>query len=66
MESNQPGNTQLPDFHQLDDRMIAEMPATPRLVLKTNLDPKDSTVNNPYYHSKETKNAKEFRHYFEE
>lgn len=56
----------MPDFDQLNDRIIAESPAGPHLVIKTNLDPKNSTENNPYYHNEETKNPKQFRDYFEE
>jgi hypothetical protein len=36
------------------------------LIIKTNLDPEDSTENNPYYQGKETNNPKAFRDYFEE
>ena len=66
MEPRQPGNKKLPDFDQLNDRMIAESRLQPMLVIKTNLDPKDSTENNPYYHGRETKNPKAFKEYFEE
>lgn len=66
MEPKQPGSKKLPDFDQLNDRIINESPSTPFLVIKTNLDPKDSTENNPYYYDKETKNPKEFKQYFEE
>lgn len=66
MEPNQPGNKKLPDFDKLTDRMIAEQPSTPTLVIKTNLDDKDVTENNPYYHNEEVENPKEFKDYFEE
>jgi hypothetical protein len=66
MEPRQPGNKKLPDFAQLNDRMIVDRPPELMLVVKSNLDPKDSTENNPYYHDKETKDPKEFREYFEE
>jgi hypothetical protein len=66
MEPRLPGNKKMPDFDQLNDRMIAETPSTPFLVIKTNLDAKESTENNPYYHDKETKDPKEFQEYFEE
>jgi hypothetical protein len=36
------------------------------LVIKTNLDPEDSTVDNPYYKNKDLTDTKEFRDYFEE
>jgi hypothetical protein len=66
MEPKQPGNNKMPDFDQLNDRIIADRPSEITLVIKSNLDPKDSTENNPYYHDKETKDPKEFRAYFEE
>ncbi|MEH7107020.1 MULTISPECIES: hypothetical protein [Bacillaceae] len=66
MEPKQPGNKSLPDFDQLNDRLIAESSSQPKLVIRTNLDPKDVTENNPYYHSDEVKNPKEFKDYFEE
>jgi hypothetical protein len=66
MEPKQPGNENMPDFDSLNDRMIAETNGSPMLVIKTNLDPKDSTENNPYYHDKETKDPKKFQDYFED
>ena len=66
MEPYQLGNKQLPDFNHLNDRIYAEQPSEPMLVIKTNLDPKDTLENNPYYHDKETKKPKEFKNYFEE
>jgi hypothetical protein len=66
MEPTQPGSNQIPDFDHMSDRVIAEKPSSPMLVIKTNLDPKNSTENNPYYHDKNTKNPKIFRDYFEE
>lgn len=66
MDPQQPGNKKMPDFEQLNDRMINEGPSTPFLAIKTNLDPKDSTESNPYYKDKEPKDPKEFRAYFEE
>lgn len=66
MEPRQPGNNKMPDFDQLNDRIIAENSSGPHLVIKTNLDPKDSTENNPYYQSEAAKNPKQFRDYFEE
>lgn len=66
MEPKQPGNKKIPDFDQLNDRVIVNSPSTPFLVIKTNLDAKDATENNPYYHDKETKDSREFRDYFEE
>ena len=66
MEPRQPGNKKMPDFDQLNDRMIAESPSEPMIVIKTNLDPKDSTENNPYYQNDEVQNPKAFKEYFEE
>jgi hypothetical protein len=56
---------QMPDFDSLDDRFIAEQPSGPTLVIKTNLDPKDSTVDNPYFTNKSQADTKEFREFFE-
>ncbi|WP_153126635.1 hypothetical protein [Peribacillus tepidiphilus] len=65
-EPRQPGNKDLPDFKELNDRLIAERSTSgPTLVIKTNLDPKDSTVENPYYQNEENTDKKEFRDYFE-
>lgn len=64
-EPNQLGNKQLPDFNELNDRMIVEKTSTPIFVMKTNLDPKDSTVENPYYHGEQTKDPQALRDFFE-
>lgn len=66
MEPRKPGSEHLPDFDQLNDRVIAEHTAAPMLVIKTNLDPKDSTEDNPYYKNKEQTVTEEFREYFED
>jgi hypothetical protein len=66
MEPRKPGNKNMPDFDQLNDRIIAESSSSPMLVIKTNLDPKDVTENNPYYQDTEVKNAKRIKEYFEE
>jgi hypothetical protein len=66
MEPRQPGNKNMPDFDQLNDRIIADSSSSPMLVIKTNLDPKDVTENNPYYQDTEVKNAKRIKEYFEE
>jgi hypothetical protein len=55
----------MPDFDSLDDRVIAEQPSEPMLVIKTNLDPKDSTVDNPYLANKSQADTKVFREFFE-
>ncbi|WP_088013536.1 hypothetical protein [Gottfriedia acidiceleris] len=66
-EPLQPGNKKLPDFNELNDRIIAEHGTTgPTLVIKTNLDPKDSTVDNPYYRNETHTPKKPFKNYFEE
>jgi hypothetical protein len=66
MEPRQPGNKNMPDFDQLNDRIIAESSPTPMLVIKTNLDPKYATENNPYYQDTDVKNVKKIKEYFEE
>ncbi|WP_057767963.1 hypothetical protein [Cytobacillus praedii] len=66
-EPRQPGNQSLPDFNELNDRIIAERRISgPRLEIKTNLDPKDSTIDNPYLQNKNNTDLKSFRAYFEE
>lgn len=66
MEPKQPGNKNLPDFDQLNDRIIAESPSSPMFVIKTNLDPQDAEENNPYYQEAEVKNPKKLKNFFEE
>ena len=66
MEPRKPGNKNMPDFDQLNDRIIADSSSSPMLVIKTNLDTKDVTENNPYYQDTEVKNAKRIKEYFEE
>ncbi|NRD78921.1 hypothetical protein HPT25_16275 [Bacillus sp. BRMEA1] len=66
MEANKPGNKKLPDFDQLTDRVILDSPSEPMLVIKTNLDPKDATENNPYIHHQNEKNEKELKDFFNE
>jgi hypothetical protein len=56
---------QMPDFDSLDDRVIAKQPSEPMLVIKTNLDPEDSTVDNPYFTNKSQIDTKKFRKFFE-
>ena len=62
MEKKNPGNNEMPDFKELNDRIIEESPSTPMLVIKTNLDPKSVGEDNPYY---QEKNSKEFEDFFE-
>jgi hypothetical protein len=58
------GSNGLPDFNQLNDRIIAEPSDTPSLVIKTNLDPKSPTENNPYIVDQNIKDEKKFNQYF--
>jgi hypothetical protein len=44
MEPRQPGNNKLPDFDQLNDRIIVEQPSEPHLIIKTNLDPQEPKI----------------------
>ena len=66
MEPQQPGNKKIADFAQLNDRIVLESTPTPMIVIKTNLDPKDVTENNPYYQDDDVKNLKAVKNYFEE
>ncbi len=51
-----------PDFDKLNDRIIAQHTTSPTLVIKTNLDPKDATEENPYVkdHQNTTSDIKDF------
>jgi hypothetical protein len=60
MEPRQPGKKDMPDFNELNDRMIAQGTTGPTLVIKTSLDPKDATEDNPYYQNKDREAFKEF------
>jgi hypothetical protein len=66
LEPRQPGNKKMADFDQLNDRIILESTPTPMIVIKTNLDPKNVTENNPYYQDEDVKNSKAVKNYFEE
>jgi hypothetical protein len=66
MEPRQLSNKKMPDFDQLKYRIIAESSPTPMLVIKTNLDPKETAENNPYYQNAAVKNPKAMKEYFEE
>lgn len=66
MEPKQPGSKHMPDFDRLNDRIIADSSPSPMLVIKTNLDPKDVSENNPYYQDTEVKNPKAIKEFFEE
>ncbi|MFT4417228.1 hypothetical protein ACLM5H_25680 [Fredinandcohnia humi] len=64
MEKQQPGNKKLPDFKELNDRIIADASDEPFLVIKTNLDPKSAVEENPYY-KKSGSDEESFTSYFE-
>lgn len=66
MEPKLTGNKQMPDFNKLTDRIIAEKSPEPTIVIKTNLDPKDPTENNPYFRQNQIKNPEEFKEFFDE
>jgi len=66
MEPQQPGSKQMPDFKELNDRVIADSTAGPTLVIKTNLDPKDATEDNPYYKNKAQTEKEAFIDFFKE
>lgn len=51
---------QLPDFDDLNDRLIAEPSPSPSLVIKTNLDKKDVASGNPYAKGKESPEFEKF------
>ncbi|WP_425383152.1 hypothetical protein [Rossellomorea oryzaecorticis] len=59
------GKKELPDFKQLDDRIIAEPPQGPFFEMKTNLDTPESS-DNPYISSEtsddEVEKIKRFFH----
>lgn len=65
MKPKSSGNENLPDFKELSDRVLADRPSEPILVIKTNLDPSDSTEENPYLQEK-PKDTESFRAFFEE
>lgn len=65
MEQNQQGSSKMPDFKELTDRMIANASTSPKLVIKTNLDPKTVADENPYYRQ-QVNDEEEFTEYFEE
>lgn len=45
---NDKSGNDLPDFKQLDDRLIAQPPASPILAIRTNLDREPNDIDNPY------------------
>ncbi|MGN7299601.1 hypothetical protein [Ferdinandcohnia sp. SAFN-114] len=60
------GNQKLPDFKELNDRIIADASDEPMLVIKTNLDPKNATEENLYFKESQSDNREEFTSFFEE
>lgn len=52
-------NNQIPDFDQLTDRIIAGASPSPSIGIKTNLDSKDISEENPYYNPKAASEEKE-------
>ncbi|RXI98592.1 hypothetical protein DS745_19950 [Anaerobacillus alkaliphilus] len=66
MEKTNPGNDNMPDFEKLSDRVIVEPTDSPFLVMKTNLDPKDVTEDNPYFQIESKKETKKFKEYFDQ
>lgn len=66
-EPQQPGNKNLPDFKELDDRVIAERNTSePILVIKTNLDPKDPSEENPYFKNANDTNSESLKDFFDD
>ncbi|PEF38323.1 hypothetical protein CON84_12135 [Bacillus sp. AFS094228] len=63
LEPNKPGNKNVPDFKELNDRIIREASQSPRLVIKTNLDAKNVNDENPYT---DRINSEGFSDFFEE
>ncbi|WP_226666814.1 hypothetical protein [Metabacillus litoralis] len=49
-------NEKMPDFKQLDDRIIAEPSTSPSLVIKTNLDTENVSEENPYINNNNSSN----------
>ncbi|MDG4656982.1 hypothetical protein P6P90_08870 [Ectobacillus antri] len=50
----------MPDFKELEDRMIAQHSSEPTLIIKTNADSKNVTEQNPYYKGKDTDKFRSF------
>ncbi|KAA0550445.1 hypothetical protein FZW96_02425 [Bacillus sp. BGMRC 2118] len=44
-------NKNMPDFDSLSDRVVAEHTDKPIFAMKTNLDPKTPSEDNPYYNN---------------
>ncbi|MCA1030464.1 hypothetical protein LCL95_05350 [Bacillus timonensis] len=56
----------IPNFDQLNDRIIAKASDEPRLVIKTNMDPQDSNEENPYTNdAKNSTPSQKFQDFFD-
>ncbi|HZG71357.1 MAG TPA: hypothetical protein VEY51_07435 [Chondromyces sp.] len=64
MKANRAGNQEMPDFKEMSDRVTGGQPSEPMLVIKTNLDPKDITEENPYA-SNDSKTDEKFKKFFD-
>ncbi|WP_066174749.1 hypothetical protein [Bacillus marinisedimentorum] len=66
MENKNNRRRDIPDFDELNDRMIMEASESPSLVIKTNLDPADPNEKNPYIDRGETqeKENRKFNRFF--
>ncbi|MBO9129159.1 hypothetical protein [Bacillus sp. 165] len=65
MEGKQPGNKNMPDFKELNDRIIAEPSTSPSLVIKTNADPESAVEDNPYAQGVDQANLEKLKGFFE-
>jgi hypothetical protein len=54
----------LPDFNELNDRIIADPPSSPSIVIKTNLDSDNIEKENPYSNHSET--STNFKNFFKD
>lgn len=60
-------SNEMPDFKELNDRVILEAPTGPFLAIKTNLDSKDPLNENPYLNKDITEKEKaKMREFFDE
>ncbi|RFU71067.1 hypothetical protein D0469_03780 [Peribacillus saganii] len=66
MEPQKPGNPNMPDFKEMEDRVMAPRNAQPTLVIKTNLDPENPEEFNPYAQNSNKAEKDQFDNFFEE
>ncbi|PLS16477.1 hypothetical protein CVD28_15420 [Bacillus sp. M6-12] len=66
MEPQKPGSKNMPDFKELEDRMLEPRNPQPTLVIKTNLDPENPEEYNPYVQNATTNHKEKFNKFFEE